>query len=132
MTTPHLVRVRSGLTGEPATRLANALNKAGYPAEIEDLPRGVGYPGAEKAEYAVCILVKDDFTIIGVAATWAAGYLASNEGREELLAACEAVLPAIRWGMVHQPGNMNQWADCVDLLNSAIAKAKGANQHERL
>ena len=40
-----------------------------------------------------------------------------------LLTACQAALPAIRWGMGHQPGNMNQWRDCEDQLETAIAEA---------
>lgn len=41
-----------------------------------------------------------------------------------LLAACEAVLPALRWGMTHQPGNLNQWTDSEKLVVSAIAQAQ--------
>lgn len=41
----------------------------------------------------------------------------------ELLAALEAVLPAIRWGSTHQPGNMNQWRQCEAEILAAIAKA---------
>lgn len=42
----------------------------------------------------------------------------------ELLAACEAALPAIGWGLCHRPGNMNQWRDVDAQLQAAIAKAK--------
>ena len=41
----------------------------------------------------------------------------------ELLAACNGTLPAIRWGMTHQPGNLTQWRECEQLLQAAIAKA---------
>ena len=43
----------------------------------------------------------------------------------ELLAACEAALPAIRWGITHQPGNLNQWRDCEAQVLRALTKAKG-------
>lgn len=48
----------------------------------------------------------------------------------ELLAALELALPAIRWGMTHQPGNMNQWLDCEAAIEAAIAKAKGEVAHD--
>jgi len=43
---------------------------------------------------------------------------------DDLSEACEAVLPAIRWGMTHLPGNMNQWRDCESQIEAAIAKTK--------
>ena len=41
----------------------------------------------------------------------------------DLLAAVRLALPAIRWGMTHQPGNLGQWLDCEAMLLAAIAKA---------
>ena len=41
----------------------------------------------------------------------------------ELLAAVRLALPAVRWGMTHQPGNFGQWLDCEAMLLAAIAKA---------
>ena len=41
----------------------------------------------------------------------------------DLLAAAEAALPAIRWGMTHQPGNMIQFRDVEAQLIAAIAAA---------
>ena len=48
-----------------------------------------------------------------------------HEWAHKLLAACEAALPAIRWGMTHQPGNTSQWLAVETLLLDAIAKASG-------
>ena len=73
--TPHLVRVRIGLTQEDATRLASALTAAGYPAEVEYLD-GSG-------DYTVRVVN----THAAHGATWAQGYMAGNKGHEELLAA---------------------------------------------
>ena len=85
--TPHLVRVRIGLTQEDATRLASALTAAGYPAEVEYLD-GSG-------DYTVRVVN----THAAHGATWAAGYLAGflagNEGHDELLAALEDMVAAV-------------------------------------
>ena len=48
-----------------------------------------------------------------------------HEAAADLLAACKETLPAIRWGMTHQFGNLSQWRDCEQLLLAAIAKATG-------
>ena len=52
-----------------------------------------------------------------------ARWIGDVEAAPELLAACEAALPAIRWGMTHQPGNTSQWLAVETLLLDAIAKA---------
>ena len=43
---------------------------------------------------------------------------------DELLAACEAALPALRWSLTHQPGNSVQVHDCMPLIEAAIAHAR--------
>ena len=46
-----------------------------------------------------------------------------HEWAHELLQACQAALPVIRWGMTHQPGNTSQWVAVEMQLITAIAKA---------
>jgi hypothetical protein len=43
----------------------------------------------------------------------------------DLLAACEAALPAIRWGLAHQGGNYSQYEAVEQVIVAAIAKARG-------
>ena len=43
---------------------------------------------------------------------------------DELLAACEAALPALRWSLTHQPGNSVQVHDCMPLIEAAIAHTR--------
>ena len=69
--TPHMVRIRIGLTQEVATRLAQALTAAGFAAEIEYLD-GSG-------DYTVRVL--DRHAAHG--ATWAQGYMAGKRGHVE-------------------------------------------------
>ena len=80
MPTTHMVRVRIGLTREGATRLASALTAASYTAETEYLD-GSG-------DYTVSVLN----ICAEHGATWAAGYLAGNEGHADLLAALNGLL----------------------------------------
>jgi hypothetical protein len=43
----------------------------------------------------------------------------------ELLDACKAALPALRWSAVHQPGNYAQCNHVIALIEEAIQKAEG-------
>ena len=46
----------------------------------------------------------------------------------ELLAALELALPAIRWGLTHQPGNLVQLQSCEVAVVFAINKARGTSE----
>lgn len=46
----------------------------------------------------------------------------------EMLAALHATLPAIRWAMTHQPGNLNQWQDCEARIITVINKVTNSRQ----
>ena len=110
--TPHMVRVRIGLKEEVATRLAQALAAAGYPADTESFTRN-----SPVGDNHYAVRVQSRFT--RHAAPWAEGYLAGNAAHEELLAAAKDVIDWYKHGA--------DWRELVAItaLEAAIAKAQG-------
>ena len=122
--TPHMVRIRIGLTQEVATRLAQALTAAGFAAEIEYVPIPMLHRDLDgSGDYAVRVL--DRHAAHG--ATWAQGYMAGNRGYQELLAAAEEASYALHNfhpQQHHMPVGRGicTWKPCQALFD-AIAKA---------